>query len=76
MTKEEALKLAEIDVSKIIHDEKEEDDYYVVDGTYQGEQIMVCDDSDKFFIGLGIGRKNYRVYKDTGKIEEFKIIVA
>ena len=76
MTKEEALKLAEIDVSKIIHDEKEEDDSYVVDGTYQGEQIMVCDDSDKFFIGLGIGRKNYRVYKDTGKIEEFKIIVA
>ncbi len=76
MTKEEALKLAKIDASKIIHDEKEEFDDCVVFGTYKNEQIDMYDNGDNFVIGLGIGRKNYKIYKDTGKLEEFKIIVA
>ena len=76
MTKEEALKLVKIDASKIIHDEKEEFDDCVVFGTYKNEQIDMYDNGDNFVIGLGIGRKNYKIYKDTGKLEEFKIIVA
>ena len=76
MTKEEALRLAKIDASKIIHDEKEEHDDCVLFGTYKNEQIGMYDSGDNFVIGLGIGRKMYRVYKDSGKVEEFKIIVA
>lgn len=45
-------------------------------GIYKNEQIDMFDNGDNFVIGLGIGRKNYKIYKDTGKLEEFKIIVA
>ena len=76
MTKEEALKLAGIDVSKIIHDEKEEDSYYVVFGTYQDEQIMMSDDYKYFSLSLGIGNKCYKIFKDSGKIKKIKTIVA
>ena len=76
MTKEEALELAKIDVSKIIHDEKEECNDCVVFGTYNNEQIDMYDNGDSFVVGLGTGRKNYRIDKGTRKVEEFKIIVA
>jgi len=76
MTKEEALELAKIDASKIIHDEKEEYNDCVVFGTYNNEQIDMYDNGDSFVVGLGIGRKNYRIDKGTRKVEEFKIIVA
>ncbi|MBQ7167166.1 MAG: hypothetical protein IJR93_09510 [Treponema sp.] len=76
MTVEKALELAGIDSTKIVHNAKEEGKECVVFGTYLGEQIDVYDNSDTFVIGLGVGRKNYRVFKDSGKVEEFRIIVA
>ena len=76
MTREEALKLAGINISKIIHNEKEEDAEYVVFGTYQDEQIMMCDNGSYFTLALGIGRKCYKIFKDSGKVKEFKISVA
>lgn len=76
MTIEEALELIKINVAEIIHDEKEECDDCVLFGTYKNEQIDMYDNGDNFVIGLGIGQKNYRVYKNSRKVEEFKIIIA
>lgn len=76
MTIEEALELIKINVAEIIHDEKEERDDCVLFGTYKNEQIDMYDNGDNFVIGLGIGQKNYRVYKNSRKVEEFKIIIA
>ena len=76
MTVEKALELVDILPSKIAHDAKEEVGDCVVFGTYNGEQIDVYDNGDNFVIGLGTGRKNFRVYKGSGKVEEFRITVA
>ena len=76
MTVEEALKLIDIDFSEIIRDTSEETSEYVVFGSYKGEQIDVTDEGVVFVVCLGIGRKNYRINKSTGKVEEFRIFVA
>ena len=76
MTVEEALKLIGIDSSEIVRDESEEYSDFVLFGSYQDEQIDVSDEGTVFVISLGVGRKNFRVHKIKGTVEEFQIVVA
>lgn len=76
MTVEEALKLIGIDSSEIVRDESEESTDFVLFGSYKDEQIDVSDEGTVFVISLGVGRKNFRVHKIKGTVEEFQIVVA
>ena len=76
MTVEEALKLIGIDSSEIVRDESEEYKDFVLFGSYKDEQIDVSDEGTVFVISLGVGRKNFRVHKIKGTVEEFQIVVA
>lgn len=76
MTVEEALKLIGIDSSEIVRNESEESTDFVLFGSYKDEQIDVSDEGTVFVISLGVGRKNFRVHKIKGTVEEFQIVVA
>ena len=76
MTVEEALKLIGIDSSEIVRDESEEYSDFVLFGSYKDEQIDVSDEGTVFVISLGVGRKNFRVHKIKGTVEEFQIVVS
>ena len=76
MTVEEALKLIGIDSSEIVRDKSKEYSDFVLFGSYKDEQIDVSDEGTVFVISLGVGRKNFRVHKIKGTVEEFQIVVA
>ena len=76
MTVEEALKLIGIDSSEIVRNNSEEYKDFVLFGSYKDEQIDVSDEGTVFVISLGVGRKNFRVHKIKGTVEEFQIVVA
>lgn len=76
MTVEEAVKLIGIDSSEIVRNNSEEYKYFVLFGSYKGEAIDVSDEGTVYVISLGLGRKNFRVHKINGTVEEFRIVVA
>ncbi len=76
MTIEKALELVKINASEITPDKKKGCEDCVLFGTYKNEQISVYESRGNFVIELGIGQKMYRVYKDSGQVEDFEIIVA
>ena len=76
MTVEEALKLIGIDSSEIVRNNSEEYKDFVLFGSYKGEAIDVSDEGTVYVSRLGVGRKNLRVHKINGAVEEFRIVVA
>ena len=76
MTAEEALKLVNVNISEINRDTNEEDKEYPVVGVYEGDSITVMDAENLFFIGVFSRKKNYKVNKFTGVVEEVNIFVA